>query len=473
MPNPPYATLCENLAIPLRDDTVDVTIRGVDPVAPSVHRIGDATAAALATLGREAATVARERGLGTVAVAVSAEAAVLQLMAAFMTTVNGVPAARTMEDPRLLNDCDFYRTRDGRHIYVMLAYPHLRDIACQVLGCPPGKEAIAAAAAEWNAFDLEEAIMQHGGTAAVARTREEWRSHEQGVLLGGRPVIGIEAVGHSEPEPIGRAGQEHRVTGLPLEHVRVLDNTHVIAGPIAARQFAELGADVLHMSTPDHPDPNALVIETGLGKRNAFCDLNDSDDKAAFWQALADADVYVNSYLGMEAKGVDVASLAAARPGLIMLEYTCWGSQGPWADRGGFDQMACAATGLAVEQGGPDTPALPPTYLLNDYLAAVLGTAGVLEALRRRAANGGTYLVRVDLARVCMWVQDLGLLPASALAGLTVPQAGSAVVSPRTVNGAFGTTAYLPTQIAYTGTEPRLSAGAAPLGSSPLTWRAR
>lgn len=102
----------------------------------------------------------------------------------------------------------------------------------------------------------------------------------------------------------------------------------------------------------------------------------------------------------------------------MLLDYHGWGIKGPWSGRGGFDQLACAATGFSAEEGSFDGPRLPPTYLLNDYLAAVLGAAGVLEALRRRARDGGTYRVHIDLARVCMWIQDLGLFPRAQVADL-------------------------------------------------------
>lgn len=67
--------------------------------------------------------------------------------------------------------------------------------------------------------------------------------------------------------------------------------------------------------------------------------------------------------------------------------------EGTWKERGGFDQLACSVTGFSAEEGGFDNPSLPPTYLLNDYLAAIVGTAGAVEALRRRAKEGESDLM--------------------------------------------------------------------------------
>ncbi|MBB4928969.1 CoA transferase [Kitasatospora kifunensis] len=514
----PYGVLdglYRELGITAKDAGGTVTISGADPVTPSVHRIGDAAAAALAALGTEVAAVHQERGGAAQDVTVRVESAVRQLMAVFFTRMRGVPVAQLLEDPNLLGNSDFYRAADGRFVYVLFSYPQLRDIACQVLDCPPDRERIAAAVAQWDALRLEEAICERGGTAIAVRTQEEWRRHPQGRLLAEGPLIRIEKLGPSAPEPFRAGGG-----GLPLAGVRVLDNTHVIAGPIAARITAELGADVLHMSAPSHPDPIGMIVETGIGKRAAFCDLIDPAQAAAFWSTLAGADLYVSNYLNLDSKGFGPQALVERRPGLVVLDFHGWGAEGPWARRGGFDQLASAATGFAAEEGSFDAPRLPPTYLLNDYLAAVLGTAGALEALRRRAREGGSYRVHVDLAKVCMWVQDLGLLPRGQVAELPAPdpsragieqagaeqvsteqvsteqagakqpgaeqagaeqpgtgqasteQAGAKQSSPElaTVHGPFGEVCYLPTQVGYSSLRPRLARTAEPLGASPLAW---
>ncbi|MGN5379375.1 CoA transferase [Streptomyces lasalocidi] len=161
----------------------------------------------------------------------------------------------------------------------------------------------------------------------------------------------------------------------------MLDLTHVIAGPVGARLLAQFGADVLHLSRPDRPDPIPMIAMTGGGKRNAYCDLRDAHDRAAFHDALHDADVFVHSYRGLARHGASTEELVRRRPGLITLEYHAWGADGPWGERGGFDQLACSATGFAVEEW-TDRPSLPPTYLLNDYLAAYLGAAAVATVLR-------------------------------------------------------------------------------------------
>lgn len=461
--------LYRELGIDEADTGGKVSIQGADPVAPSVHRIGDAAAAALAALGTEAAVVWRERGGQGQDVAVSVDSALHQLMAIHLTRVRDVGVFEILEDQNLLGNSDFYRAGDGRYIHVMMPYPKLRDIVCAVLDCPPERQRMADAIARWDAFDLEEAICARGGTATAVRTQGEWRSHPQGRQLEDGPLIRIEKIADSAPEPFPPLDVT-RSDALPLSGLRVLDNTHVISGPMATRITGELGAEVLHMSHPAHADPNCMIVETGIGKRAAFCDLTKSAQAQKFWQVLAEADVYASNYLGLDEKGFGPLALVERRPGLVVLEVHGWGTIGPWSRRGGFDQLACAATGFAAEEGSFDGPRMPPTGLLNDYIAAILGAAGTLEALRRRAREGGSYRVHVDLARIPMWIQDLGLFPRHLVADLPVPDPAAVQAELATADGPFGEVAYLPTRITYSTLRPRLTRSAEPLGASPLTW---
>jgi crotonobetainyl-CoA:carnitine CoA-transferase CaiB-like acyl-CoA transferase len=398
-------------------------------------------------------------------VRVRTDDALLQLMAVFATRVGDVPAAATMEDPHLLGDSAFYTCRDGREIFILLSFPHLRDRALRVLGCPPGADNIAAAAANWNALALEEAITAVGGTATMVRSRAEWASSDVGRELDREPLVRIARTG--DADPIARTTLTP--TQAPLSGIRVLDFTHVIAGPIAARLLAELGADVLHVSRPDLADPNAMIIETGAGKRNAFCDLRTAAGKARFDEVLAGADIVIHSYRHLARFGLDAQQLAAEHPGLVFADVHGWGDRGPWADRGGFDQLACSATGFALEEGNGKGAALPPTYLLNDYVAAFLLAAGIETALHRQVGEGGSWHVHVDLARVCTWVQSYGRNPHQVPAGPDLRDSLNDVETVHT-DGPFGRISALPSFLRVTPPWQAARAVSAPLGSAPMTW---
>ncbi|GGF52502.1 CoA transferase [Marmoricola endophyticus] len=444
-----------------------VSVVGGDPLVPSVHRLADAMSAAIGVFAQQTAALGTDRGRAPRAVTVDAGAAIDQLMGAFHTTVAGIPVHGLMEDPRLLGDCDFYRTADDRWVFVLTSYPHLRDAAWSVLGDAgplSDRTAIARAVARWRALDLEGAICARGGVAAMVRAAAEWAEHPAGRHVASRPVVEVERVGDAPPAPLPVLGEDREA----LDGVRVLDHTHVIAGPVAAQLLARNGADVLHVSRADRPDPNGMLVLTGAGKRNAFCDLRRPDERAAYAEVLDGADVLVNSYRHTEQWGV----LAERRgrtdgPGLVELDLHAWGETGPWGDRGGFDQLACAATGFAAEEW-TDRPALPPTRLLNDYLAAYLGAAAVASVLRRRAVDGGSWRIRISLAGVCTWVQRLGLLDRDTVLALPRPSAPLGALA--SYDTTFGRVVEPAAPYTLDGRAVPDPGDRRPLGTSALSW---
>ncbi|MBU3060284.1 CoA transferase [Nocardia sp. NEAU-G5] len=439
-------------------DVGPVRIVGADPLTPSVHRLGDASAAAIAAFGQQIAALA-----GKTPVTVHTDAAIDQLRAAFLTTLNGQGAHGLAEDPAALGNNNFYAARDNRWIFLITTFPHQRDAVCRVLNTPPFADRIAEATAHWDAFALEDAVCAAGGVAAVVRSADEWRSLPVGRDSMAHPVVRIDRIGEAEPRPLPGA-----LRWPPLQGLRMVDLTHVIAGPVATKLLATFGADVLHVSRPDLPDPVAMIALTGGGKRNAYCDVRDPNQAARLREIAGAADVFVDSYRGMAARGFAAHDLAAANPGIVTLEYHCWGADGPWAARGGFDQLACSATGFALEEAVDGRPSLPPTYLLNDYLAAYLGAAGTVAALRRRAVEGGSWRVRVDLARVCTWVQDLGSFAPERIRSL--PRPGAASVPVHTVRGPLGTLVEPEIPIEFSGLPTPTPGAPALLGTSPLRW---
>ena len=126
----------------------------------------------------------------------------------------------------------------------------------------------------------------------------------------------------------------------------------------------------------------------------------------------------VNNHRGgaLERRGLDPHQLAERYPGLVYVSVTCYGSRGPWAERGGFDMNGSAASGLMAAEGTEAEPRLPVTGLINDYITGYLGAAGASAALVKRATEGGSWHVTVNLTRSAMWCGSLGLVN-PALAG--------------------------------------------------------
>ena len=297
-----------------------------------------------------------------------------------------------------------FETKDGRFFNVTGAYPHLNDRALQALNCPPGRDNIVRAFKQVDAFEFEEELNSIGGVGVVHRSRDEWLAHPEGAHLAQLPVIEIEKIGESAPE------EWKADPAQPLSGLKVMSNTHVIAGTAAARTLGEYGAEVLHIARDQAFEHEAIVIDVNVGMRSTFVDLRSPDQNARLKALIPQADVFVENYrVGtLDRLGFGAEELASERPGLIYLSVNANSATGPWAQRGGFDMEGLAVSGFTLEEGAGGPPRFPPTLIMNDYTAGYLGACGVIAALRRRAREGGSYHVRVSLVRAAMWYASLG-----------------------------------------------------------------
>ncbi|MBM3564015.1 MAG: hypothetical protein FJX48_12950 [Alphaproteobacteria bacterium] len=293
---------------------------------------------------------------------------------------------------------NFYRTRDGRRIFFNGAYQHLRDGILRYLGCPNERDAIAESVARFNAQELEDDLSALGLCAAVLRSPEEWRAHPQGRAIADATPIELVRQGDASPVPLSSA------VARPLERLRVLDLTHVVAGPTIGKLLAEHGADVIHCRNPYLDHILGFDIDTSFGKKTAYLDLRADADRTRAYDLIRGCDVFVQGFRwgSLTARGFGPEELWRVNPRLIYVEVNAYGFQGPWAERRGWEQLAQAATGLAAAHSAKlDEPALIPAYF-NDYGSGCLGALGVLAALLRRAEEGGRWIVRASLAKTAM-----------------------------------------------------------------------
>jgi len=95
---------------------------------------------------------------------------------------------------------------------------------------------------------------------------------------------------------------------------------------------------------------------------------------------------------------------------LIHAKVVLHGDTGPWSNRPGFDEIGAAVSGVFCNEGTPTFPKSPTIVPICDNVVGWLGTVGILEALRRRATEGGSYRVVVSLTRTVLWLLSLGIL---------------------------------------------------------------
>ncbi|MGY1622457.1 CoA transferase [Geodermatophilus sp. SYSU D00965] len=276
----------------------------------------------------------------------------------------------------------FWPTADG-WLRLHANYPHHRAAALRVLG-----EDAGSAARGWAAEELESAVVAAGGAAAAVRTAAAWAGSPQGRAVAAAPLVAL------------RRTADGPVRAAPASGLRVLDLTRVIAGPVATRTLASHGADVLRVDSPRLPDDPGSLVDTGPGKRHALLDLAAAADRRTVEELLATADVVVQGYRpGALARfGLDPAALAERHPHLVVVSLSAWGTEGPWAQRRGFDSLVQAATGIALECGSPEAPGVLPAQAL-DHATGHLAAATVLAAVARRRDEGGGWHGELSLAR--------------------------------------------------------------------------
>ena len=181
--------------------------------------------------------------------------------------------------------------------------------------------------------------------------------------------------------------------------MRVLDLTRVIAGPVATRFLAALGADVLRVDPPHLPELEAGLLDTCPGKRLTALDLRRPSALATLHALLAEADVLVHGYRpgALDAFALGAAPLAERHPHLVAVSLSAWGAAGPWARRRGFDSLVQAACGIAVAEGTADGPGSLPVQAL-DHATGYLMAAAALRAVAARERGEGAAQVRFALA---------------------------------------------------------------------------
>ncbi|MEU4876821.1 CoA transferase [Streptomyces sp. NPDC021608] len=297
----------------------------------------------------------------------------------------------------------FWRTADG-WVRTHANYPHHRERLLHVLGLPADAAPASAerAFAERAALDVEDAVHAAGGLAVALRTPSQWAAHPQAAEIAARPLVErcrLDAARARAFAPLDGAPL------LPAAGLRVLDLTRVLAGPVATRTLALLGADVLRVDAPGLPELVDQHADTGFGKRSTLLDL--TADRRAFEELLAAADVVVTGYRpgALDRFGLSPEALAERRPGLVVAQVSAWGAYGPWGGRRGFDSLVQAATGIAVTEGSAGRPGALPAQAL-DHGTGYLLAAAVLRALTEQAHEGGSRLVRLALARTAAWLTE-------------------------------------------------------------------
>jgi CoA-transferase family III len=356
-----------------------------------------------------------------------------------------------------------YEAKDG-WIRLHMNAPHHRDAALGVLGAAPEKEAVARQVSAWGADELETAVVKAGGCAATMRSIPEWKTHPQGQAVASESLLN-NRIRELRPERDWKASRRR-----PLDGLRVLDLTRVLAGPVATRFLAAFGAEILRIDPPWWDEP-VVVLEVALGKRCARMDLREPSSREAFTQLLRQADVMVHGYRpeALTRLGFDADQRQKICPGLVDVTLDAYGWTGPWKGRRGFDSLVQMSSGIAdhgMKQLGRNKPAPLPVQALDHSVGYLMATAAI-RGLTNRLRVGAGCEVRTSLARMAALLIDQ---PASGKSEPIAPEEPNDI-SEATEETAWGPARRVKPPVVVDGAPMQWERPAGQLGSSEPKWQ--
>lgn len=196
-------------------------------------------------------------------------------------------------------------------------------------------------------------------------------------------------------------------TPLPLQGIRVLDLTHVMAGPYATMFMAWNGAEVIRVERPEGEIARRLLIQApdgrkvdathayiNRGKENITLDLRNSEGKALFKELVRVSDVVIENFTAhtMGKLGLDYPVLRELNPKIVYTSISGFGHDdrypGPYVDRPAFNMIAQAMSGIMDITGELDGPPIAAGVAVGDYVSGMLALSGTLLALRQRDMTG-------------------------------------------------------------------------------------
>ena len=384
-----------------------LTFYGKDPVLPTIVPFASMSAIGLAAKSVQVASIWRFRTGQRQDIHVDVRKAMRRYGGFYerkWETVNGYVGG-AWSDPNSPFEESVYETRDGRWVLPTDYYPKLHQRTSELLNAVSNKAATAAAIRRWNGEDLERAAAEAGVVMALARPLQDILEMEVYTRsLRDMPLIEVTKIAESAPIPFRPDAK------TPLDGIRALGLAHVIAGPAIGRALALHGADVLNIWNPQDWEHDILHYASHIGMRSARLDLKRDEAYAKFLDLMGTADVFFSNRRPHYLEGHDLGAerLCRAFPGLIHARVCYAGREGPWSERVGFDTSTAFSLGLACLEGADLAPKLP-SVAINDFVTGWLGTVGILQALKRRAVEGGSYRVTVSLSRTTLWLMSLGI----------------------------------------------------------------
>lgn len=267
----------------------------------------------------------------------------------------------------------------------------------------------------YRALEIEQLMLEKGFSGSVVHSPEGWRNTEMGKSLARHPLINYSQqtqCPHIPPTPLPKSNDRR-----PLAGVKVVELVRIIAGSAAGAALASMGAEVIRVNSPKLKDytpaqPSSLMA----GKTTIQLDLDDPADHAKLIELFEQADVILQGYRlrSLERRGFGLqAALQMANKrgrGIVYVDENCYGPDGYYAERPGWQQVADAAVGssyvIAQAFGCPPGQGVLPSLPISDMSTGILTALTIMCALRDRTRSGGSYHGHAALAGYNMATLD-------------------------------------------------------------------
>lgn len=383
-----------------------ITFNGADPIVDSTIALGTGSAIGLMAKSLAATKIWRMRGGEGQDMSIDISKGIGRLSALYkmQEMINGYNP--DIPDVNLGGLMLLMRTADGTFVCPDNNMPKLRDRMQEMIGCNNNIPSVVKSILFKKGKKLEEQCAEKGLVMGRIRTLEEFMQEPvYRDYLSKLPLVEIEKIGDSEPEPLSMNPK------TPLEGVRALGMGHIIAGAGLGRALACHGAEVLNVWRLNEFEYDSTYLSADVGMRSCRIEYKEEKGQKQVKELLKGADIFFANRRPklMEEIGMTAKDCATLRPGIIYCNTSFAGDAGPWRDRVGYDQVAGCVTGMAMFEGTSEEPRLPCINVVNDFLVSWLAAAGVMEALMRRAKEGGSYRVQVSLCRVSLWLMSMGI----------------------------------------------------------------
>ncbi|KIV89029.1 hypothetical protein PV10_08647 [Exophiala mesophila] len=320
---------------------------------------------------------------------------------------------------------NIYRTKDNRFFHLhgsMNPNPTLESI-----GFPEDRPELTTWEAAMQPFIEKLATIEskeiqrlaseeYKQAGVIAETVDSFRATEHGKANAHVGLFEIHPVSNPNHKPSWWPSSPQTSAQRPLAGLKVVDLTRVIAAPAITRGLAELGASVMRVTSPNLVDFSQLHVDLSWGKWQCSIDLKSEEGKKKLKELIRDADVVVQGYRPgvLDKYGFSqdaIIDLVKDRErGIVSVRENCYGWNGPWSYRSGWQQISDACIGISAgfgkAMGLKDNEAVTPVFPNSDYMTGIAGVTGILSALMQMAEKGGSYKVDVALNYYNQWLAN-------------------------------------------------------------------